>query len=390
MDQPAVSTMFGDNNTFIAQVLALGNTVHGDLIMNDNPYDVSALNAYNPYLGLKAFTYADRALYAGRDTEIQRAVAYLTAPGEQRSVLFVTGASGSGKSSFVQAGVIPALGQWYGHKTVHGHVLRPSRYPLALLRDGLERLDLSAPAALTPHTWHSTLQTTPANQVNILIIDQFEELFTQTADPEHRAVVIELLTTMPPFAQTRTHILVTVRADYLSAMLDDSTALYELATQGIALGAMRETDLRAAIQQPLRWFQSTYPQIRHKAFAPALLVQLVADTQQFNQTLENRDAYLPLLQVTLEDLWNRGMLTRGAYTSLITGLQTRAHDVYQFTADPHGNRLARSPEQQQALLALLLDLVDVSLMMMPAAMCASAGPWTSLPQPRSCSSWSAS
>ena len=329
------STVFGDQNTFIAGVIALGNVAGRDLTItiNDNPYDVSALSAYNPYLGLQAFTYAERALYAGRNAEIQRAIRYLTTPGEQRTVLFVTGASGSGKSSFVQAGVVPALEQYYAHKTVRGHLIRPSRYPVALLRDALERLGLTPPAELTLQTWRSTLQTTSSRQINLLIIDQFEELFTQTANATDRALVIELVTTLPPFEQCHTHILATVRADYLPTMLDESTPLYTLATQGIALGAMREADLRDAIHQPLRWFQTTYSKISHKTFEPVLLAQLITDTQQFKDERDNRDAYLPLLQVTLEDLWSRGSLTRGDYTSLTTGIQTRAHEVYQWTND---------------------------------------------------------
>jgi hypothetical protein len=58
------------------------------------------------YLGLSPFTYAERDIYAGRDDEIDEAVARLTSLGAQQVLLFVTGASGSGKSSFVQAGLL--------------------------------------------------------------------------------------------------------------------------------------------------------------------------------------------------------------------------------------------------------------------------------------------
>jgi hypothetical protein len=71
------------------------------------PYDVRDLA--NPYLGLAAFTYAERAKYAGRERVVEQAVELLTTPGKQRVLLFITGASGSGKSSLAQAGLLPAL-----------------------------------------------------------------------------------------------------------------------------------------------------------------------------------------------------------------------------------------------------------------------------------------
>ena len=74
----------------------------------DSRYDVAGLE--NPYLGLRAFTYDDRDRFAGRQGEICRAVEILATPGEERTLLFITGASGSGKSSLAQAGLLPAPG----------------------------------------------------------------------------------------------------------------------------------------------------------------------------------------------------------------------------------------------------------------------------------------
>jgi chromosomal replication initiation ATPase DnaA len=74
---------------------------------SEQAYDVRGLA--NPYLGLAAFTYAERAKYAGRERVVEQAVELLTTPGKQRVLLFITGASGSGKSSLAQAGLLPAL-----------------------------------------------------------------------------------------------------------------------------------------------------------------------------------------------------------------------------------------------------------------------------------------
>ncbi len=73
-------------------------------ITEEVAYNVEGLE--NPYLGLMPFTYDERDIYAGRDDEIDDAVARLTTPGAQQVLLFVTGGSGSGKSSLVQAGLL--------------------------------------------------------------------------------------------------------------------------------------------------------------------------------------------------------------------------------------------------------------------------------------------
>ena len=72
-----------------------------NVIAEEQAYNVHGLD--NPYLGLRAFTYAERTLYAGREQTAQDALEKLTAPGAACPLLFITGASGSGKSSFAQA-----------------------------------------------------------------------------------------------------------------------------------------------------------------------------------------------------------------------------------------------------------------------------------------------
>jgi hypothetical protein len=83
----------------------------GHDITDAQPYDVHGLA--NPYLGLQSFTYADHAKYAGCEKLIAETVARLTAPDDPLSLMFITGASGSGKSSCAQAGVLPALEKHY-------------------------------------------------------------------------------------------------------------------------------------------------------------------------------------------------------------------------------------------------------------------------------------
>ena len=80
-------------------------------IKEEAAYDVRGLP--NPYLGLSAFTYGDQAAFGGREAGVRQAVEKLTSPGSRQALLFISGASGCGKSSFAQAGLLPALVGYY-------------------------------------------------------------------------------------------------------------------------------------------------------------------------------------------------------------------------------------------------------------------------------------
>lgn len=331
--------------------IAVGENISQNYYAGEVEYDVRGLA--NPYLGLSSFIYADRAKYAGHEKRIAETVTQLTAPGAAIPLLFITGASGSGKSSFAQAGLVPALETHYAALTVKLAVVRPGANPLAALADGMWRqlgLPLLDTGNLSPDAFSEFLRAnTPASQVNVIILDQFEECFTQSAAPS-RDVLFEILTHLPPFAQTRTHIIATMRADYLPELFNYS-ALYEIAIRGTALRAMSVDELRNAIQQPLR---AGFPS-GDKKFEPSLVERLAQDA-----ALDA--AYLPLLQVTLEEIWRKGSLTPGAYSNLTDAIEERADKVLKFHDynDASPNK-PRTKAEQDALLELLLKLVNVSL-----------------------------
>lgn len=173
------------------------NIAGGDIITSETTYDVVGLP--NPYLGLRSFTYADHLAYAGRKDLVDETTVKLTAPHQPQGFLFITGASGSGKSSFAQAGLLPALEGYYQarHMSVQHAVFRPSHDPLAGLADALQQLGLAGAnaktlAAFAPGEFAAWLQAhVPAGQVNLLVIDQFEESFTQSP-PEKRQRLLDI------------------------------------------------------------------------------------------------------------------------------------------------------------------------------------------------------
>jgi WD40 repeat protein len=326
-----------------------GDNIAGDknIFTSDQQYDVHGLA--NPYLGLQSFTYADHAKYAGREKLVAETVAHLAAPDDPLALMFVTGASGSGKSSFVQAGVLPALEKHYATLNLKWAVFRPSRDPLAVLADaGWRQLGLPQYDASTDFG-NFLRSNTPPQQVNVIVIDQFEELFTQS-NAQPRDAFFALLTQLLPFRSTRTHIIATVRADYLPELFA-LRELYDIAKRGIDLRAMSVDELREAIQQPLR---ATYPD-KDKRFQPELVERLAQDAAE-------DAAYLPLLQVTLEEIWRKGTLTVGSYTNLADAIKHRADKVLAYQDyDAAQPDQPRTLEEQAAILNLCLDLVDVSL-----------------------------
>jgi WD40 repeat protein len=319
-------------------------------------YDVSDLSA-NPYLGLAS--YAERAVYGGRELLIQNATARLTAPGDEPVLSFVTGASGSGKSSFAQAGLLPALEQAYlAHgQRVRWSVMRPGRHPIEALGRALRELGIAEPQ---DNGWSSLLETpeglnnllasqTPGDQVNVLIFDQFEELFTQ-ADAAQRDAFYALLSGLESFNQVRTHVIATLRADYISALFNAPVLLEGFKHHDVELRAMSSEELARAIRQPLQ--AQARLEGKDKRIEPALEVRLVEDA-------DGDPSLLPLLQVTLRALWDKPphQLILQRYRSLADAIEQHANQVID--RDARGRE--RSPVERQQLLGIFLDLVEVSL-----------------------------
>ena len=100
--------------------------------------------------------------------------------------------------------------------------------------------------------------------------------------------------------------------------------------------------------------EPTYPD-KDKRFQAELVERLAQDAAE-------DAAYLPLLQVTLEEIWRKGTLTVGSYTNLADAIKQRADKVLAYQDyDAAQPNQPRPPEEQAAILNLCLDLVDVSL-----------------------------
>jgi WD40 repeat protein len=225
-----------------------------------------------PYKGLAAFTEVDAAMFFGREQLTARLVNRLACRYRDGGPpVALLGASGAGKSSLLAAGLLPALRR--GQLGVPGSadwsrlLFTPSADPLAALAsalagaigrepDGLAALLQADPGRLARWLYEAgkaAHTTSVAGGRHLLVVDQFEEVFTQCADDTARQSFIEAICTAAAggdAVEPAALVVIGVRAD-LAAHLAAYPRLREsLETQPILVGPMSRDELRCAIEQP--------------------------------------------------------------------------------------------------------------------------------------------
>ncbi|CAK7285971.1 WD_REPEATS_REGION domain-containing protein [Streptomyces misionensis JCM 4497] len=240
-----------------------------------------------PYAGLAAFRTQDAEWFFGRERLVDQVLQRLR---EQRFVM-VIGASGSGKSSLLRAGLVPALEQ----RTV---VFTPGPRPLEECA-----IHIAALAGGTPGRWYEELSADPANLHRalrqtlaaeppesevVLVVDQFEETFTQGAAED--AAFIRALVTAARAPNSRCRVVLGVRADFYAHCTRHSDLVEVLRDAQVPVGPMSLEELRCAIVQPAVRSGLTVE--------GALLATLTAQAQ-------GRPGVLPLLSHALLETWRR-------------------------------------------------------------------------------------
>jgi ABC-type dipeptide/oligopeptide/nickel transport system ATPase component len=256
----------------------------------------------NPYRGLHAFQEADVDYFFGRTTATELLVQAVN----RQPLVAVIGASGSGKSSLVFAGLVPRLRQRQQWLIVSCRPKDQPFYQLALalvqffytdplaraeklsrFHQGLNRGEISLKSIVD-----SSLLDQP-NQRLLLIIDQFEELYTLNPLDVQTAFVnslIELIPLTPPSTLNSTVVL-TLRADFMNQAVSHVQLAQALNTYpSEILGPMTVAELRAVIEQP----------------AARQGVELEEGlTDRILKELEAAPGYLPLLEFALTQLWEQ-------------------------------------------------------------------------------------
>jgi WD40 repeat protein/transcriptional regulator with XRE-family HTH domain len=272
-----------------------------DLAANVRREDAPGLGLC-PYKGLNYFDEADADLFVGRETLATKLIerVFSLRSGSPRFFAIV-GASGSGKSSLVRAGLVSAL-RWNQFSTDwHIHVLTPTVHPLESLAASLTQGTNSVVATATlmddltqePRSLQIFAKRKLGSSTGsrlLLVIDQFEELFALCRSEEERTSFIENLLTAVSEADGPVMVLITLRADFYAHCANYTHLREALAKNQEYIGAMNDVELRRAIEEPAqrgRW-----------EFEPGLVDLLLHD-------VGHEPGALPLLSHALLETWQR-------------------------------------------------------------------------------------
>jgi hypothetical protein len=280
-----------------ADVTAFAQELLQELVGGGQPAELAQVGEVeNPYKGLRPFEQTDADQFFGRDRLVDRLVARLGEQGPRGRFIAVVGPSGSGKSSVVKAGLLPALRKGALPASDEWFVvdMTPAPRPFEELEGALSRVAIDPPGTLLeqlagkPSGLRRVVrQVLPEGSQLVLVVDQFEELFTQVdADQALRFVDALVEAVRNPHANIR--VVATLRADFYDRPLRHR-GLGELLREGTeVITPMSPEELEQAITGPAATVGVM--------FEPALVAELVTD-------VVDRPGALPLLQYTLTELF---------------------------------------------------------------------------------------
>ncbi|MFL6313338.1 MAG: AAA family ATPase [Terriglobales bacterium] len=325
----------------------------------------SAGSAPKPYQGLAAFTENDADWFYGREELISLLWGRFSDLHKQKGprfrLLAVLGPSGSGKSSLVRAGLVPEFARqsFGGSQKLRVAIFTPTSSPFEALASSVTRMLTSE--VLPLHKIREVVEELKRPSQNgsfdglsriaralpdisssplILVIDQFEEVFTECLDLEEREKFITTLLTAIS-DDVPVSIVITMRSDFIRDTQAYPKLNRAIAAQEVTVPVMDEAELRRAISQPA---------IRAgRPLRPDLVTAFVLETI-------GRPGALPLLQVALAGVWNA--IERGedglVALSLVGGvggaLASQAEQIY--------SRL--STKDQELSKGVFLKLLTIS------------------------------
>jgi len=300
-----------------------------------------------PYLGLATYDEDSADLFFGRE----RIVAELIDRVRESRWVFVTGPSGSGKSSLVRAGLLHGLKRNALPDSEHWlyEALKPGRDPLNELARVASSLagtlnageDIRTKGPTDPtilHQWAEIALKDKRDRCAVILVDQFEETFTQVAREAERAAFLNLLTYAATVEGSRVTLVFAMRSDFVSNCAAYPQLNDLLNQQFMQIGVMTPAELVSAIAQPaLRVGLKVEPE---------LVAQIIADMQgepgalplvQFalRDLFEAQQAKGGLIALTLRDYFERGGIHKAlerhadsSFAQLSASEQSIAHEVF--------------------------------------------------------------
>jgi len=275
----------------------------------------------NPYKGLLAFQSEDGDRYFGREKQIEKLWNMFRTLHENITqselplrLLPILGPSGSGKSSLARAGLIPELARrpLPGKSQARVVVLVPGTHPVEALATVLARVATNDPTPMAKteeferalkkarNTTDTIIYDGLRRIANVLpdisisplivLVDQFEEVYSLCEDTTERQIFIENLIHAAGDRAGSVSVIITLRSDFLGETQRHPGLNQVIAKQGVIVPAMSEEELQSAITQPA--------EIGGYHLDEAVVTLLLKDTQ-------GREGALPLLQFALTRIWER-------------------------------------------------------------------------------------
>lgn len=307
----------------------------------------------SPFKGLQHFDVADADNFYGREALTAELIAHL----RERRFLAIVAASGSGKSSLARAGVIPALQRGQplsdgslppsGSSNWPVYLFTPTESPIKALATALTQGHESVTAtarllddlgkdarSLDLYIFRILREMTSSaakDRKLVLVIDQFEELFTLCHNRQERKSFVDNLLTAAAGGQTL--IVLTLRADFYAHCAEFENLRRVLENQQKYIGPMNKDELRRAIEEPARRNQWQ--------LEPGLVDLFLGD-------VGDEPGALPLLSHALLETWNRRQgrtLTLAGYAAAgrVQGaIAQTAEKVYNQQLPPEQRPIARN------------------------------------------------
>lgn len=304
----------------------------------------------NPYKGLHAFQTGDARDFFGREKLLGKLLAHMANDQAFKRFLAIVGPSGSGKSSLVRAGLVPALwqGKLEGSEKWFIVDMIPGTHPLEQLETALVRVAANQAGNLNEQLKRDErglLRVAdiilPKDETElVIVVDQFEEVFTLVEDEERRIHFLNLLATAVTDPRSRVRIIVTLRADYYDKPLHYPQIGEMLRSRMETVMPLSSKELEHSIRKPAERVGVM--------FEDGLVAQIVTE-------MTYQAAALPLLQYALTELFDRHegrVLTNQAYTEIggaIGALANRADEIF----------LNLSDEAQELTRQIFLRLVTL-------------------------------
>jgi serine/threonine protein kinase/ABC-type glycerol-3-phosphate transport system substrate-binding protein len=289
---------------------------------------VEAVAPRNPYKGLRPFLEADMSDFFGRERATQEIQRRLEEDVAESRFLAVVGPSGSGKSSLVRAGLVPALrlGGLPGSDGWFFVELVPGARPFEELDAALVRIAVDPRPGLIERLegeeglFRIAEEILPDDDSELfLVIDQFEEVFTHVQDEDMRLSFLDAIVGATTDPRSRVRVVLTLRADFYDRPLQYKAFGELLARRTYAVTPLSVAELERAVAGPAETVGI--------AVDPRLVGEVVAE-------VADRPGALPLLQYALTELFEErrdSTLTLEAYHELggVSGaLARRAEDLY--------------------------------------------------------------